>query len=75
MKSVFRLVLYDKIFTDAYICVCTEMTPHLLLKLVHEGNGVGQGLLLVASQCLQIQDGLGSLSLQHADGLEQSLIA
>lgn len=48
---------------------------HLFLKLVHEGNGVSNGLLLVASQCLQIEDGLGSLGLQHADGLEQSLIA
>lgn len=53
----------------------TAAATHLFLKLVHEGDGVGQGMLLVASQCLQIQDRLGSLGLQHADGLEQSLIA
>lgn len=47
---------------------------YLFLQLVHKGDGVRQGFLLMPCQCLQVQDGLGSLGFQYTDGLEQPLI-
>lgn len=44
------------------------------LQLLHEADGVGQRLSLVASQRLQVQDGLCALGLQDPDGLQQPLV-
>lgn len=48
---------------------------YLLLQLLHKLNRVGERLLLVTSQRLQVQDGLIALSLQDSDGLQQPLVA
>lgn len=59
---------------NVHLCPSTASIPYLLLQPLHKADGVHQRLLLVASQSLQVQDGLGPLGFQHTDGLQQPLV-
>lgn len=55
--------------TQEPLCVC-----YPFLQLLHKADGIAECLPLLTGQRLQVQDGLRALSLEDADGLQQSLI-
>lgn len=60
--------------SDLLLKTCLRVC-YLSLQLFHKLNRVGERLPLVASQRLQVQDGLCALGLQDSDGLQQPLVA
>lgn len=60
--------------TDFFLKTCLRVC-YLSLQLFHKLNRAGERLPLVASQRLQVQDGLCALGLQDSDGLQQPLVA
>lgn len=66
--------LFKGACTDFFLKTCLRVC-YLSLQLFHKLNRAGERLPLVASQRLQVQDGLCALGLQDSDGLQQPLVA